>query len=226
MSYLNQLVDEHLQSLAGAEFKVAAFLYRRLERRDLVEMTIAELAAATGVCAKQVHVVAKHLRNSGLLRIESRRGCATKYSLPSASTPALPVGTPSAAPSPAPSPATRRSSLEAKQQPPPVTPSAIPPVTNPTAKLKSVAPGPISNPSQTPVPVTVAGPQAAIGDPKRSVHDLAPAPPTMTPEEREREQCRQLASELMGGRPVDDGTIDKLNLSIQHQSPRPVDGTV
>jgi hypothetical protein len=43
----------------------------------------------------------------------------------------------------------------------------------------------------------------------------------MTPEEREREQCRQLASELMGGRPVDDGTIDKLNLCIQHQSPRP-----
>src|ERR1035437_8070077 len=83
MRYLNQLVDDHLPSLAGAEFKVAAFLYRRLERRQLVEMTIAELALATGVCAKQVHVVAKHLRNTGLLRIESRRGHATKYSLPS-----------------------------------------------------------------------------------------------------------------------------------------------
>src|ERR1035437_2450441 len=91
MSYLYQLVDDHLPSLAGAEFKVAAFLYRRLERRQIVEMTIAELARATGVCAKQVHVVAKHLRNSGLLRIESRRGYATKYSLP----PALPVGIPS-----------------------------------------------------------------------------------------------------------------------------------
>jgi hypothetical protein len=41
----------------------------------------------------------------------------------------------------------------------------------------------------------------------------------MTPEAREREQCRQLVSELMGGIQVDDEMIATLNHAIQHLSP-------
>src|SRR5579862_8178999 len=98
MSHLNRLVDQHLAGLSGAEFKLAAYLYRQLRRREQVEMTILQLKQATGICEKHVHTAAKRLRAKGLLRVEARRGYTTKYRLPSVSPPPTPARTSSRRP--------------------------------------------------------------------------------------------------------------------------------
>ncbi len=59
MQALIRLIDEKLPDLKGSEFKVAAYLYRRLggRRRDPeVEISIAALAAATGMSWRQTQI--------------------------------------------------------------------------------------------------------------------------------------------------------------------------
>ena len=51
MSRLETLVDDHIRELTGVEFKIAVYLYRRLERKTvsaILEIKIADIARATG----------------------------------------------------------------------------------------------------------------------------------------------------------------------------------
>jgi hypothetical protein len=179
-------------------------------------MRIADLASAAGICPKQTHTALLKLRNRGLLTVISKRGQTSRFSLPSVSLPPVPGRTTSATPAHAPAPP--QSSRVAPRQPlpppmPAVTPAELPP--------SASKPGRTATP-QTPAPTAVERPVSTAGDRPISRQDSALPQRPLTPEQpSELEECRQLASKLMGGRAVDDSTLENLNAAIQHQSPTP-----
>jgi hypothetical protein len=103
MPRLETLVDDHIRELTGVEFKIAVYLYRRLERKAagaILEIRIADIASATRVSHKQTQTALKTLEKQGVLLVDSGRGRTTRCSLPPL--PRRPV-----AAQPAPSPASR-----------------------------------------------------------------------------------------------------------------------
>jgi len=202
MSALGRLVDEHLRELSGAEFKVAAYLYRRLERRQQVEMTVAELGVAVGVSAKQTYTVLLKLRNSGLLQVASRRGQTSQFSLP-ASDRATPTRvSPSAG------------SVIQGQRKPEAPDRALPPIPPPSATRRVQAYQPDAPPNK---PHEVKGATSGTERIQSPARLDSPAPEPGS----EEEQCRKLASELTGGRAIDDFGIAELNGAMEGQSPKP-----
>jgi DNA-binding MarR family transcriptional regulator len=51
---LTWLVDQQLRNLTGAQFKLAAYLYRRLQRKPELTIRAKDLAKATGLSQKSV----------------------------------------------------------------------------------------------------------------------------------------------------------------------------
>lgn len=88
---LQRFIRDHIQELRGAEFKIAVYLYARLDRArcpDMVEMKIADLSTATGVSWKQTQVALQRLNEKSILRVEGGRGRTTCCRLPGAAGPA------------------------------------------------------------------------------------------------------------------------------------------
>jgi hypothetical protein len=208
MSALDRLVDEHLRELSGAEFKVAAYLYRRLARRQEVEMTIGELGSAAGASPKQTYTVLLRLRSNGLLRLITRRGCPTRFSLPAVSPPPVPVVAPSAVPAPA--PPLRQSPVLPAPQPPQMQQPAAKPV-RPIGKANQALPAQTVN-AKNKTPATMP---ISVGNQRTTAPGFAEPP---TPAVSEEEQCRQLASELVNGLPIDRQGMVELNAAMEGQS--------
>jgi hypothetical protein len=85
MSRLRTLVDDHIRELTGVEFKIAVYLYRRMERKAasrIMEIKIADIARATGVSPKQTQTALKALQKQGVLLVDNGRGRITRCSLP------------------------------------------------------------------------------------------------------------------------------------------------
>jgi hypothetical protein len=85
MGRLGALVDDHIRELTGVEFKIAVYLYRRLERKTasaILEIKIADIGAATGVSTKQTQTALKALEKQGVLMLANGRGRITRCSLP------------------------------------------------------------------------------------------------------------------------------------------------
>lgn len=206
MSALDRLVDKHLRELSGAEFKVAAYLYRRLERRQQVEMTIAELGLAVGVSTKRSYSVLLKLRNDGLLQVASRRGQTSQFSLPMVSR----SSSGRASPMPASSPA-HSSLMQGLQNPgAPDRSQPLKPPASATRRVQAYQPdAPPNKPLKGATSVT---------ERIQSSARLTSLPPRAGSEE---EQCKQLASELTGGYAIDDFGIAELNAAMEGQSPRP-----
>ena len=89
MSRLQKLIDDgSFANLSGAEFKVAAYLYRLLERRSSLTIRIEDVSRATGVSWRQTQAALQSLARQGFLVIASGGGRGARYSLP-AQRPAL-----------------------------------------------------------------------------------------------------------------------------------------
>jgi hypothetical protein len=82
MTHLPFLI-RHIADLSGAEFKLAAYLYLRLERRREFETTVEQLAQATGLSWRQTQSALRSLDRKAVIRIDSRRNRGTRCSLPS-----------------------------------------------------------------------------------------------------------------------------------------------
>jgi hypothetical protein len=89
MSTLHELIDDgSIANLSGAEFKVAACLYRLLERRSPLTIRIEDVSRATGVSWRQTQAALQSLARKGVLVIARGGGRGARYSLP-AQRPAL-----------------------------------------------------------------------------------------------------------------------------------------
>ena len=84
MNYLHSLITDHIRSLSGAEFKIAAYAYRRLESQKQITCKIGELADATGLSWRQAQSALKRLRERGILDVDSTPGRGTCCRLPDA----------------------------------------------------------------------------------------------------------------------------------------------
>jgi hypothetical protein len=82
MSHLDTLITRHLKELSGAEFKLAVYQYRRLQRRAEVMDTIDSLAKATGLSWRQTQAALRSLAKKGILQVEGRQKHGTRCSLP------------------------------------------------------------------------------------------------------------------------------------------------
>jgi hypothetical protein len=85
MGRLGSLIDDHIRELTGVEFKLAVYLYRRLEQKAgsaILEIKIADIARAAGVSPKQTQTALKALEKQGVLLVDSGRGRTTRCSLP------------------------------------------------------------------------------------------------------------------------------------------------
>ena len=82
---LHGLIDGWLVKLSGAEFKLAAYLYRNIGRRrkEPLSMSIAELAAATGISWRQTQAALRKLQQLGIILRTGGRGRITCVHLPS-----------------------------------------------------------------------------------------------------------------------------------------------
>jgi hypothetical protein len=133
---LTWLVDQQIQNLTGAQFKLAAYLYRRLQRKPELTIRAKDLAKATGLSEKSVRSTSNHLAKQNLLDVTGGPGTTNTYRLSAAQPPkpgpAKPGGSntlglpsrrqtakPAAAPPPAPEPVTVKPS-----------PKKMPPVPN------------------------------------------------------------------------------------------------
>ena len=100
---LDRLIDGWLGKLSGAEFKLAAYLYRNIGRRrkEPLSMSIAALAAAAGISWRQTQAALKKLDKLGIILRTGGRGRITCVQLPGSATTnqmAAPVVQPSVAP--------------------------------------------------------------------------------------------------------------------------------
>ena len=80
-----QLVEARLAELTGAEFKIIVYVYRRCRKRRgrEVEISIAELAAATGLSWRQTQSVLQRLARKGFLSVSGGKGRKSRCSWPS-----------------------------------------------------------------------------------------------------------------------------------------------
>jgi hypothetical protein len=100
MERLGTLVDDHIRELTGVEFKIAVYIYRRLERKAasrILEIKIADIARATGASPKQTQTALKTLQKQGVLLVDTGRGRITRCSLPPLPRRAVAVDTSAAA---------------------------------------------------------------------------------------------------------------------------------
>jgi hypothetical protein len=82
MPYLHRLVGEHLPKLSGSEFKLAAYLYDRLETTPRVKESIAAYANATGLSWRQTQSALQSLARKGILGVDTRQKTGTCCWLP------------------------------------------------------------------------------------------------------------------------------------------------
>jgi hypothetical protein len=64
---LTWLVDLQLRNLTGAQFKLAAYLYRRLPRKPELTIRAKDLAKATGLSEKSAQSASNHLAQQNIL---------------------------------------------------------------------------------------------------------------------------------------------------------------
>ena len=86
MSYLHSLITDHIRNLSGVEFKIAAYLYRRLERQKQVSENIHAIATATGLSWRQTQSALRKLAEKGVLQVDSVKHLGTRCRLPDAVT--------------------------------------------------------------------------------------------------------------------------------------------
>jgi hypothetical protein len=90
---LTWLVDQQIQKLTGAQFKLAAYLYRRLQRNPELTIRAKDLAKATGLSEKSAQSVSRYLEKQNILAVNGGPGTTKTYRLPAAKPgPAQPGG--------------------------------------------------------------------------------------------------------------------------------------
>src|SRR5580700_10904656 len=170
---LTWLVDQQLRDLTGAQFKLAAYLYRRLQRKPELTIRAKDLAKATGLSEKSARSTSNHLAKQNIIAVTGGPGTTKTYRLPAAQ-PAKPgaakpgssntrvrsrrqTAKPAAAPPPpVPEPVTEKP--DPKSMAPVVAPplprapssSSAPPVAS-TAERPAPLPGKVEPESVTPV---------------------------------------------------------------------------
>jgi hypothetical protein len=81
---LTWLVDRQLRNLTGAQFKLAAYLYRRLQREPELTIRAKDLAEATGLSEKSAQSASNHLAKQNILAVIGGPGTTKTYRLPAA----------------------------------------------------------------------------------------------------------------------------------------------
>jgi hypothetical protein len=84
MRTLAWLVKHHLRKLTGAQFKIAAYLYRRLQRHGELKIRTKDLAAATGLSVGSAQAASNSLAKQSILLVEGGPGKTKTYRLPAA----------------------------------------------------------------------------------------------------------------------------------------------
>jgi len=84
MTYLRRLIADHICELGGAEFKLAAYLYDRLEQEEQISEEIETFARATGVSWRQTQTALRSLAQKGILEVDSTPRRGTSCRLPQA----------------------------------------------------------------------------------------------------------------------------------------------
>jgi hypothetical protein len=84
---LTWLVDQQLRNLTGAHFKLAAYLYRRLQRKPELTIRAKDLAKATGLSEKGVQSASNHLAQQNIIDATGGPGTTKTYRLPAAQPP-------------------------------------------------------------------------------------------------------------------------------------------
>jgi hypothetical protein len=79
---MSEYLDRWLPDLTGAEFKIASYLCRQLEKQEVVSTTITALSRATGVSWRQTQTCLQSLAKQGVLLVHSRKGQGTQCRLP------------------------------------------------------------------------------------------------------------------------------------------------
>jgi hypothetical protein len=73
---MSELLDGYLSDLTGAEFKIASYLYRQLEKQEVVDTSITALSRATGVSWRQTQTCLQSLAKQGVLRVQGHKVAA------------------------------------------------------------------------------------------------------------------------------------------------------
>jgi hypothetical protein len=81
---LTWLVDQQLRNLTGAQFKLAAYLYRRLQRKPELTIRAKDLAKATGLSEKSARSTSNHLAKQNIIAVTGGPGTTKTYRLPAA----------------------------------------------------------------------------------------------------------------------------------------------
>src|SRR5579862_5081354 len=121
-----QWMEEQLLRLSGAQFKVAAYLYRRLQRKPELTIRTQDLAEVAGVSPRTTQTAVKKLAKLKIFAITGGPGVTKTYRLPArASKSRRSNKSPSAQPAPAPAQPTIKSAAKKKVKtvPLPVVPS-------------------------------------------------------------------------------------------------------
>jgi hypothetical protein len=84
MRTLNWLVKHHLRKLTGAQFKMAAYLYRRLQRHGELTIRTKNLAETTGLSVGSAQAASNSLAKQSILIVEGGPGKTKTYRLPAA----------------------------------------------------------------------------------------------------------------------------------------------
>jgi hypothetical protein len=84
MRTLAWLVRHHLRNLTGAQFKMAAYLYRRLQRNAELTIRTKDLAEATGLSVGSAQAASNGLAKQSILLVEGGPGKTKTYRLPAA----------------------------------------------------------------------------------------------------------------------------------------------
>ena len=79
---MSEFLDRFLPELTGAEFKIASYLCRQLEKQEVIDTTITALSRATGVSWRQTQTCLQSLAQDGVLLVRSRKGRGTECRLP------------------------------------------------------------------------------------------------------------------------------------------------
>jgi hypothetical protein len=168
-----------LAQLSGSEYKIASYLYDRLEKADAhgVFLTDKELSNATGVSLRLIAAVRKSLIKQSLVHVEIVRGRGTTYYFPAA----LAAGPGS------PSPSAGVEEIMVRRD-----------AGEMEAKESSAPPGTAATPDQQPPAVMTP---KAIDRPAPAA--AAPVPRPLAPRETAQERAAALIAEMMEGQEPD-----------------------
>jgi hypothetical protein len=81
---LTWLVDQQIKKLTGAQFKLAAYLFRYLQRKPALTIRAIDLVTATGLSEKTVQAASRHLAKQNILAVTGGPGATKTYRLPAA----------------------------------------------------------------------------------------------------------------------------------------------